>query len=341
MTPRRVTITDVASATGFSISTVSAALNGTSGVSAGNRERIIRTATELGYAPDARASRLRRRRSGLLGVTFTEGQGFHGDLLDGLYAAAREAGYDAMLAASTPHHAEPDCIATLLDNRCEGLVLIGTSMTPARLERLAARLPVVVVTHDSLVPGADVVDADDAAGVDTLVAHLVERGHRRLVHIDGGTSSRATARREAFLAAVRSRGLDSSCGVETGGWDEESGADAARRLLDAGPLPDAVLAFNDHVGVGVIATFSRAGIRVPQDVAVCGFDGIPLAAVSAFGLTTMVQDTAAMSATAVAAILDRLDGGLRTDLVPGVVTTTQGTARHSTVEPALQVRSST
>src|SRR4029079_8558392 len=117
------------------------------GASEQTRERVRRAADEIGYRPDPRARRLRQQRTKLIGVTFTPAQEFHADLVDGVYAAAEEMGYDVVLSGVTPHRDEPRALRTLIDDRCEGLVLIGPEMPARELTELAGQVPVVAVAR--------------------------------------------------------------------------------------------------------------------------------------------------------------------------------------------------
>ena len=144
--------------------------------------------------------------------------------------------------------------------------------------------------------------ADDV-GVAAAVEHLVGLGHRRIVHVDGGTEPMAPDRRAGFLAA--SAGLPAR--VVPGGSDEAAGAAAARALL--ADLPTAVVTANDRSAIGLLDVFVRAGVRVPEDVSVVGFDDSSLARLAHIDLTTVSQEAPGQAARAVAAALERLDGG--------------------------------
>jgi DNA-binding LacI/PurR family transcriptional regulator len=222
-------------------------------------------ADELGYRPDLRARLLRRSRSRLLGVVFGVQHPFHGDLVDGLYTAADRVGYELALSAVTPGRDEQRAISSLLQDRCEALVLLGPQAPTAYLAGLAARLPVVVVARALRHRAVDVVRTDDAAGLEQAVDHLVELGHRRIAHIDGGRAPGAAERRRGYTGALHRHGLGRNALIVPGGLTEDDGADAARALLGlVDPRePTALTVFNDRCATGVLDVLRGAGVAVP------------------------------------------------------------------------------
>lgn len=323
---RRPTLEDVAQRAGCSRALVSIVMRDAVGASELTRERVKQAADEIGYRPDPHAQRLRRHRSKLVGVTFAAGQEFHADVVDSLYVATEALGYDVVLSAVTPHHDEARAVRTLVDDRCEGLVLIGPQISTRRLSELASRIPVVVVARRTR--GVDAVRSDDVAGAVLGVDHLVGLGHRRIVYLDGGRAPGAAERLRGYRRAVRAVGLPEL--IEAGGLTERDGADAASSLLAADELPDAVFAFNDRCALGVMDVLIRSGVSVPQQVSVMGFDDSPLAGLTHISLTTIRQDCVALAGAAVARLVERLEGTLEAPDVIDVV-----------CEPTLVVRGST
>src|SRR6185436_17829706 len=145
---RRPTLADVAAAAGVSVPLVSIVMRDVPGASAVTRDRVKRIAADLGYRPDQRARLLRQQRTRLLGVTFEVEQAFHGDLIEGIYAAAEPAGYSLMLSAIAPTRAEPQAIEAVLDDRCEAAILLGPRSPTRSLIALAAKLPVVAIARN-------------------------------------------------------------------------------------------------------------------------------------------------------------------------------------------------
>lgn len=302
---RRPTLEDVAARAGVSRALVSIVMRDAPGASDHTRERVKRAADDIGYRPDPRARRLRQHRSNLIGLTFAAGQEFHAELVDGVYVAADALGYDVVLSAVTPHRDELRAVRTLVDDRCEGLVLIGPQMRAGQLTDLASRMPVVVMTRR--VRGVDAVRSDDVAGVIVGVEHLLGLRHRRILYLDGGAAPGAAERLRGYRRAAKDAGVPEL--VRPGGLTEREGAAAAVTMLKTGDLPDAVFAFNDRCALGVMDVLIRAGISVPQQISVLGFDDSPLAGLAHIQLTTIRQDSVGLADAAVGRLVALLDGG--------------------------------
>ncbi|NGO10734.1 LacI family transcriptional regulator [Streptomyces sp. HC44] len=327
---KRPTLADVAARAGVSTALVSIVMRDAKGASAATRERILQAAREIGYRPDARARLLRSRRSRLLGVQFGLQHPFHADLVEGIYAAAEPAGYQIALSAVTAGRGERRAVETLLDDRCEALILLGPQAPAKRLAELAGQVPVVSVARRlrPSVPGLEVVRTADDEGARQAVDHLVALGHRDIAHIDGGRAPGAADRRRGYRTAMNRHGLSEHIRILPGGLTEEEGAEAARTLSTARPRPTAVLAFNDRCATGVLDLLLRSGIAVPGDISVVGFDDSHLARLAHIDLTTVGQDIARLAHLAVSRAVARLER----DGVP---------AGEDVIAPRLVVRSTT
>ena len=291
---------------GVSKSLVSLVMRDEPGAGAETRRRILDAAEELGYHPDSRARLLRSGRSRLLGVVFGIQHAFHGDLVTELYTAARKTGYEVALSAVTPDRDESEATAGLLQDRCEALILLGPQTPTAGLVQLAARLPVIVLARGVRNATVDVIRTAEAEGLHQAVDHLVQLGHHRIGHIDGGRAPGAAERRRGYRAAMRAHDLDRHTRIIPGGLTEEEGAAAARALLK--DRPTAVTVFNDRCATGVLDVLRRHGVKVPEDISVVGYDDSRLARLAHVNLTTIAQDTAAMSRLAVERAVDRIAG---------------------------------
>jgi DNA-binding LacI/PurR family transcriptional regulator len=300
---RRPTLEDVAERAGVSRALVSIVMRDVAGASAETRVRVRRAADEIGYRPDPRARRLRQHRTKLIGLTFEAAQEFHADLVDGVYEAAEAHGYDVVLSAVTPHRDEPRALRTLVDDRCEGLLLIGSRLPARELAELSTRTPLVVLTRR--VRGVDAVRSDDGAGAVTGMEHLVGLGHRRILYLDGGRAPGAAERLRGYRRAAKAAEVPEM--VLPGGLTEREGAAAAMAMLESGQLPDAVFAFNDRCALGVMDVLIRAGVSVPQQISILGFDDSPLAGLAHIDLTTIRQDSVGLSAAALERLVARLD----------------------------------
>jgi DNA-binding LacI/PurR family transcriptional regulator len=318
---------DVAEAAGVSRALVSIVFRGAPGASEQTRARVLEVAGRLGFSPNRSASLLKLRRNRHLGVTMSVRSTFHAELVEGIQAAADAAGYEVVLSAVAPGRPEERAVSTLLDFRCEALLLLGSGLGETALTDLAQRVPLVLVGGARARGSLDVVRSSDDGGAGLVVDHLVALGHRRLAHVDGGSTLPSTERRRGFRRSLGRHGL-AEVAVLTGGNDEAAGGRAAEQLLAAAELPTAVSAYNDQVAVGLVERLGRAGVRVPADVSVAGYDDTAFAALLAIDLTSVNQDAQAQAAGAVEAAVERLDGGRTTSL-------------DRVFEPRLVVRGST
>ena len=322
---RRPRLEDVAAAIGMSPSSVSLALSDRPGPSAETRRRVREAADRLGYRPDRTASLLARRRTRLLGVMLDIRSPFHAELVEDLHRASAGRGYELVLSTVTAERDERRAVETLLDFRCEALILLGAAGPVADLT--GEQLPVVVIGKHTGA-GLDVVRAADDLGVAQAVAHLVEFGHRDIAFVDGGKGPIAALRRRGYRDAMKSHGAGASVRIVPGGHDERAGAQAGRVLLESGPLPTAVVASNDMCAVGLQDTFLRAGVDVPGEVSLVGYDNSTLARLAHIDLTSVDQNAAELAAHAVEAAADRLENG-------------RTTAEEFVLTPHLVVRGST
>ena len=328
---QRPRLEDVAARVGLSPATVSLVLSNAAGPSAQTRRRVLQAAGELGYRPDRTASLLARRRSRLLGVLLEVRNSFHAELVEDLQAAAEHLGYELVLSAVTRTRDEQRAAEALLDFRCEALILLGPDAPPARLTALGRQLPVVAVGRRVTADGVDVVRTADDQGVGQAVSHLAGLGHRAIAYVDGGRGVIPADRRRGYRTALRRHGLGDRVRVIPGDHTEESGLRAATTLLRQPELPTAVVAFNDRCAVGLLDALNRAGVEVPGWVSIVGYDDSPLARLAHVNLTTVSQNTRQQAQHAVAAAVERLDGGR--SLPREVVLTPRLVVRRTTGPP--------
>jgi DNA-binding LacI/PurR family transcriptional regulator len=306
---RRARLEDVAVEVGVSPATVSLVLRNIPGPSEVTRQKVIDAAQRLGYRPDRAASLLARHRAHLLGVTLQVGSTFHAELAEDLLNAAEDVGYDVVLSAVTRRRVEARAVETLIDSRCEGLILLGPEGPAAQLAALGKQVPLVVVGRRVSAPGIDVVRSADDEGVALAVGHLVELGHRSIAFVDGGKGTIAADRRRGFLLAMARNGLADSAQVLPGDNSEEAGIRAGRLLAADPHRPTAVITFNDRSALGLLDALSRARIDVPGEMSVIGYDDSPASQLAHINLTTVSQDARGQAEKAVAASVERLDGG--------------------------------
>ena len=301
---RRPTLMDVAKAAGVSRALVSIVMRGAPGAAESTRKKVLETARELGYRADSRARLLRSSRTKLLGLTFSTSQPFHTEIVDAAYAEASARGYEIALSAVANGRPESRAIETLLDVGAEALIIIAPTLSNDDLAMHALRVPVVSLLRDDVGELVDSVSSDDFAGIRIAVDHLVSLGHRRIVHVDGGTAVSSHQRREAYRTEMLRHGLEPL--IVRGGPDEEDGMGAGQ-LLKAN-LPSAVIAFNDRSALGVMESFRAAGLHIPADVSVLGYDDSQFARLSYVQLSSISQDAPLLAAAAIDRAVDRIEG---------------------------------
>jgi len=318
-----VTLYDVARLAGVSTATVSRVVHGQDRVRDSTRTRVLEVIEQLGYVPDGAAQSLSRRRKNVIGLVCVERQSprqqydiesmsllFYDEILRGVEARIRQYEW-SLLITYLREATDPDLPRLLsLSGQVDGL-LIGEGVVPSGfLARLAKRLPVVVIAGDPSERAADVVTADNRSGSAALVSHLIEaHGRRRLYHIDGPPT--APDARERRLALHELLGAHPDCqiiGRYEGLFSVGSGEEAGEKLLAARgeSLPDAVVCANDQMAIGVLQAFAKAGVRVPEQVAVVGFDDIFPGSLYDPPLTTVHQPMRLLGERACTRLLDRI-----------------------------------
>lgn len=298
---RGPTMADIARHVGVSRPLVSIVLRGAGGASEATRRRVLDAAAELGYRPDAFAQGLRSHRTRNLGVLFALRRPFEVELVEHLFRETERLGYHLLLGALTASREPESVVDELMGYRCEGLIVIGPHAA------VVDQVPIVEIGRGTTASGADVVRNDDALGVRQAVAHLVDLGHRAIAFADGGDNPGAAERLAGYRDAMAGHGLGGEALVVGGGYAEEDGSSAARTLL-AAPLPTAVIAGNDLAAIGLLDTLLRAGVSIPGDVSVVGYDDSRFARLPGIDLTSVRQDAPRMAQLAARAVVDRLDG---------------------------------
>ncbi|OBC17394.1 LacI family transcriptional regulator [Mycobacterium sp. 852013-50091_SCH5140682] len=329
--PRRPTMADVAERAGVSRTLVSFILDGKPGASEETRQRVLAVADEIGYRPDSAARLLAQGRSRTIGVLTDVHQLFQAELVTNIYPAAESCGYDMLLSANLHDHAESTFVESLLSHRCGSLILLGPRSSHDYLKQLADRAPTVVVGRRLAHVDSDAmlatVRTNDAKGMRLAVDYLVDLGHRDIHHVDGGDDPGSADRRRAYRAAMRSHGLVDRIAVIPGAHNEQAGAAAARAMLDADTLPTAVLAGNDRCALGLLDVFTRAGVDIPGELSLIGYDDSHLSDNPRIDLTTIHQDAAGLAQHAVRLAVAMLEG--------------RSEAHDVVLEPKLVVRSTT
>jgi DNA-binding LacI/PurR family transcriptional regulator len=291
-------------------SLVSLVLRGSASVSAGRREAVLRAVAELGYRPNAAARVLAERKSNTVGVLLNDlRQPWFADVLDGLTPGLHAGGKAILLGDGRLDRLMDEALTwSFLDLGVDGLVLAGSSPVTATIINLAAQIPTVAVGGmDPDLPHVDVLATDNHLGGALAVRHLVALGHRRIAHISGLPSTAGRLRMQAYQDTMRAAGLGGQVRVETGDMTEEGRYRAARRLLalTGAERPTAIFAANDLSCVGALSA-AAAGVRVPAELSLVGFDNSHLARVRALWLTSVDGAAYAMGQQAARTLLARI-----------------------------------
>lgn len=346
---RPPSMADVAARAGVSHQTVSRVVNDHPSVLPETRERVLEAIGALGYRRNSAARALVTRRSGVLGLVAIGGV-HHGptSTLIEIEHAARAAGY--VVTVATLRQGDEASIGAalerLLDIGVEGVAVVApTTQVAAVLASVRFSVPVVLVSSlagttrdrvgalraagpDDETPGQPVpprpeglhaVSVGQREGARLATAHLLAQGHAAVLHVAGPQDwFDARDRVAGWRDACREAGVPTADPVP-GGWDASDGYAVGRELLAGAaqgePLPTAVFAANDQLALGLLRAFGEAGVRVPQDVALVGFDDEPGAAFYSPPLTTVRQDFAALGVAAVGSLLQALAGGTPSDVV--------------------------
>lgn len=322
-------IREVAARAGVSHQTVSRALNDHPSMRPETRARVLAAIEELQYRPNGVARALATRRTRRIGVVVDNPVEYGpNSTLRALESAAQRAGY-AVIAitideerAVSPHQAVEHLVAQGVDALC---AVAPRASSVDLLRQLTFEQPTLVV---SAAPESELltVSIDQRLGAEIAVRHLVELGHREIMHVAGPLDwIDAQGRMRGWRAEMERAGLPLREPV-TGDWSADYGYDFARRFTD---VPDftAVFAANDQMALGILHGFAEGGIRVPDDVSVIGFDDLPEARHFLPPLSTIRQDFRSLAKRAVALLLAVLEGG--------------GVENHSTIVPELVARAST
>lgn len=313
MANEKVTSLDVARLAGVSQSAVSRVFTPGASASKTTVEKVRRAADELGYRPNVLARSLITGRSRIIGlvVAYLENY-FYPEAVERLSVALQERGYHVLVFMAAQTVSDVDGVMReILDYQVDGIVLASVSMSSGLAERCqSSGIPVVLFNRDQDDPRLSSVTTDNRAGGRALAELLAGHGHRRIAYIAGFEGASTQRDREmGFRDGLAAAGLELfSRGV--GNFEHRQAEDAARRMFDRADPPDAVFVCNDHMAFAVMDVLRfDLGLKVPQDVAVTGFDDVPPAAWRAYDLTTFRQPVNRMVAETVATLMDRIEAG--------------------------------
>lgn len=310
-----VTIREVARYADVSITTASYALNETGRVSTATRERVIKAAKSLGYAPSIAARLLKGAKGNLIAV-LTEGLAgpWYGEILEGLQPALNSRGF-AVVAMTIQEDSLVLCRSLVSAGLVRGLVVLNSEDSWAPLlHRLSESIPTVLFD-----PGVTDVKAvryvlDNRGGILALMSHLWERGYRDYLWLDGDLEAAWDARErfEAFSGFLDEKGLPQGRRRRSvGGFKTDVAEKSVSAILGKGRVPRAIVAANDESAIGALNAIRCFGLRVPEDIAVAGFDGLDISAWLNPSLTTLRYDRKSMGESMALSVLDAIDDGAK------------------------------
>lgn len=297
------TIRDVAKRAGVSVTTASYALNDTGTIGEATRKRVLEAAEELNYHPNAFARNLKKRKTHTIGVFISRfGGSFYEDILDGIHSVILDTDYELLVC--------PESRSTrrmLIHRQVDGAIVFDSKISNESILKLASKnFPIVVLdrflSSDSLLS----LLLDNRDGVREAFSHLYGQGLRKLAYIAGAMDSFDNAERmETFLAEGAAHQL--KIPVHQGNFTESSGYEIAHSIIDSKDLPEAVFCANDQMALGFLRGMHEAGLNAPTDIALVGFDDIPLARYAKPTLSTIGTSRFEWGARAIRQLIEHLE----------------------------------
>jgi LacI family transcriptional regulator len=298
-----------------SVATVSRVLNASGPVSDATRRRIERVAARLRYAPNSAARSLITRRTHTLGVLLPDLYGeFFSEVMRGIDVVARKHGYHMLVSSSHSDTATFEAALRAMRGRVDGLIVMSPDLDQRTVRRTLSSGPEVVLLNcPAQAPGFDGFIIDNLAGAAAMTRHLLELGHRRIAFIKGAERNvDAEERLRGYRAALTERGVGLRADWELAGdFTESGGHRAATTLLGLPERPTAIFAANDSMAIGALCALRDAGVRVPRDIAVAGFDDIPIARYTTPALTSVHVPIAELGERAAERLVESMMKGSR------------------------------
>ncbi len=311
---QRVTILDVARHANVSPTAVSKVLNNAYGASPAMQAKVRKAIEELGYRPYA-AARAMRGQTYTIGVMLPDIRNpFFADILDGLNETLAGTDFQVLLGTGgNGEAAEARVTEAMIDRGMDGIILVAPISPSAHLEHVAGHVPVVVVGRHSRSAAFDTVSDDDLAGAALIVGHLAALGHRRIAHIEHRENDPVrirempnTIRADGYRQAMNAHGLANEIDIVSTTYTQEGGYLGAKQLLARPIRPTAVFAGADIVAMGALEAIAEAGLKVPEDISVAGYDNTRFAAFRPISLTTVDQAGRQIGGFAAKLLLERI-----------------------------------
>jgi DNA-binding LacI/PurR family transcriptional regulator len=304
---RQVTLSDIAASAGVATMTVSRVVNQSGYVHPETRDRVLQVVREMNYRRNHLARALKRQRTDTIGLVLGDiANPYAAELARAVRERMADQGFTLFICVSE-HSPKEDVAAfeALTDHRVDGII-VATRASKLGNDRLAQMvdmgIPVVLLGREFHHPTVDFVGADHLKGGYEATTHLIQLGHKRVGFIGVSLTNRLGLKRfQGYLDALRERGLPIEEKLIVGGPEgveqspgystEEMGYEGMKKLLSRRPRPTAVFARNDFTAMGAISAIKEAGLRIPEDIAIVGYDDVPLARHTSPGLTTVRQPT--------------------------------------------------
>jgi DNA-binding LacI/PurR family transcriptional regulator len=327
-----VTVHDVAARSGVSIATVSRTLREPHRVSGDTRERVLTAVRELDYRPNRAASSLRRGRTGVIALLVPDIENpYFAALTKGAQALSRQRGYGLVVVDTTERPEIEFEEISALRSQIDGIILASSRLPADRLGEIASATTCVLINRDLSEQGvpAPTVTIDERAGGGAAVRHLYDLGHRRIAYVGGPAGSWSQGRRAEAIRDTAAA-LDGVVLTEVGNFTPDADGGRAAALQARKGRTTAVIAYNDLQALGLLARWTEAGVRVPDDISLVGFDNTFVAGLSSPRLTSVGADLREFGESAVELLLERIDGHAAV-----------GAPVHREHRPTLVVRDST
>ena len=304
------TIQDVAKLAGVAPITASRVISHSGYSSRDVRERVLKAVEELGYVPNTLARSLRSRKTETLALILTDiTNPFFTTIARGVEDAASDAGYTVIFCnTDESEEEERKYLNVMLQKRVDGILLVpaGGGLKSLQMAR-DQHTPVVVIDRRAGGENVDVVRCDSEGGASDLARLLISLGHQRIVMLTGPEGvSTADDRAAGYRLAMDEAGLESQ--ILTGSFTQASGGEMTRQALSAQPQPSALIAANNFIAIGALIALREMGLRVPEDVALVGFDDLPAGLVTFPFLTVAAQPAYEMGCRATRRLIERLKG---------------------------------
>ena len=310
-----ITIKDIAKKAGVSHATVSRALNGNTAIPESTAAGIRELAHSMGYSPSAAARGLKTNRSHVIGVIVSHiDNPYFGEIVQGIEDSLQGTGYSLFFASSHLNtENEKMIVQAFAEHRVEGVIIC--SVTVGRQQANALRqngMPIVVINNQSPEQFSCSIAHDDLDGARQVTRHLINLGHRHIAYLGNENAERINNERlSGFRSEMKATGIeeDPRLLLSCGGSEIENGLWGMRELLKSEPLPTAVFCFNDLMAIGALRAMADAGIAVPQQVSLAGFDNIEYTDYTQPRLTTFDQPKRAIGAKAACLLLELIQSG--------------------------------